>query len=488
MNDLFVYADRNAVERLRGDEPKVILIGSNAGHSNFGDVLQLKQTVEFHQGTTSLMPIPVFALDMVSGPRFIDFMQRHYGVETILFVSERALDVASLNMDLVGEIANVAAVHLYGGGFLNGMWGPYVLDIAEHFLRKVPGVAYAVSGQQIGAEIRDRLMTHINEFKPKHFGVRDFDSLELITGWGEKCTYSFDDAYEPLIKLASQIPANKGNRVIGHLNLSSYTSENFNERADRVLNIFGRMRAALPCHQLTLVNAYNDKRFEVCDSLASVVRLENDFPYKRFEVLDLSMAAHSGVIDAPESLAGQLGISCSYHITMLLHLAGIPCWLLSQNSFYEQKARALNGGGDFEVFMRNLQVPDYSRRIAARASWRETLAAFFQGSSRSSVDLHFQNRVQPVNLATVRYKTNGVENLCESIQWLEQQVNSKDAYIAELLSAKEWYEGQIGSMDSYIAELLSTKQLLEGQVVAKDAYITELSSAKGWLKAQIQRK
>jgi len=438
MSEFFLYAERSSIEILNNACHKVILVGSDFGYPNFGDVLQLKGVVTFHQRIGTLVPVPVFDVESISSPTFVGFLKRFYGVDVILFVSRRAYDLAHLDMVLVDEIREVSALHLYGGGMLNSMWGAYVLDVAEYFLQRAPGVTYVVSGQQIGVEIRDRLVEHISQFEPKLFGVRDYDSLQRMSSWGLRATYSFDDAYEAIINLSAQIPLNRGDRVVAHLNVSSYTNDNIEERMGKIVKIFERIRSDFPHYRLTLVNAYNDKRFDVCDSLGSVVRLENDFPFKSYAVVDLAMAAYSGEIDDPNLLAGQIGISCSYHVTMFLHLAGIPCWLISENQYYEQKARSLNCDLRFEEFMNNPQIPDYSSRIEARAAWLEQLELAFDRFSKLSVNLCFNNNGRQPADAVFRFKAIGVDEL--------------KAYITELLPGKEWLENQWKSATENLAK------------------------------------
>jgi polysaccharide pyruvyl transferase WcaK-like protein len=383
MTKYFLYADQDTLTLLNNEQRKIILIGSDSGYANFGDVLQLKGSINFHKKVSQLEPIPIFSLAAIGEPGYIEKAKKNFGLRGLIFLSDYPVDTSPLNMVLINQINSVSALHLYGGGMLNGMWGEYILEMVEYFLTQVPHLPYVVSGQQVSAEIRDRLVQHIKTYQPKLFGVRDFESLERMQQWGLQSQYSFDDAYECLVDLATQIPQEKNKIILGHLNFSSYTAKDIDQKINHVTNTFAHAKALFPEHQFTLLNAYNEKRLRVCDSLNSVARLENNFPYKSFSVVDLAHAAHTGRLDNPTLLAGQLGISCSYHVTLLLHLAGIPCWLIANNAYYDQKAAALNGYESFDDFLQQRQVPDYSNKIALRMSYLKQLAAYLQNNKES---------------------------------------------------------------------------------------------------------
>lgn len=382
--DYFLYADQDTLDLLNSTQKKSILIGGDFGYANFGDILQLKGTINFHRATQAGEPIPLYSLSAISGPDYIDRIKRDLGLRGLLFFTGQPTDTRALNMIPVSQITNATILHLYGGGMLNSMWGDQVLKVVEHFLTHAPHITYIASGQQVSPEIRPRLEKHLRAYPPMLFGVRDFESLERMQQWRLDAQFSFDDAYECLMDLAAQIPSKKNNTLLGHLNFSSYTATDINQKIGYVVDIFTRTKIIFPEHRLTLLNAYNEKRSHVCDSLTSVVKLENNFPYKSFSVVDLAHAAYTNCLDDPTSLAGQLGISCSYHVTLLLHLAGIPCWLIAKNAYYNQKAAALNGYENFEDFLQQQQAPDYCERITLRASFLTQLTSCLQKNKQSS--------------------------------------------------------------------------------------------------------
>jgi hypothetical protein len=408
MTNFFLYADQDTLTLLKTKQKKAILVGSDFGYANFGDVLQLKGTINFYKKNSGLEPVPVYSLSAISEPGYIERIKKDLGLRGLLFLADTPVDTSSLNMSPVDQINDVNIFHLYGGGMLNSMWGEYVLEVVEYFLKHAPQTPYVVSGQQVSPEIQPRLIKHIQTFKPAYFGVRDFESLERMQQWGLEAQYSFDDAYECLKDLAAQVPQEKRKIVLGHLNFSSYTAENINQKMAHATDLFNHLHAKFPEHRLTLLNAYNEKRLRVCDSLNSVARLENNFPYKSFSVVDLPYAAYTGHLDDATLLAGQLGVSCSYHVTLLLHLAGIPCWLIAKSTYYNQKATALNGCDSFEEFLQQRKIPDYSERITLRTSFLAKLLSFLQ-TNNISLALNFQQSIHAKHMQPFVYKESSHE-------------------------------------------------------------------------------
>lgn len=462
MSDFFLYADISSLEFFKTIDRKAILVGSDFGYSNFGDVLQLKSTIEFHKERLRLEPIPVYSIEAISDSTFVETMKAKIGVNGILFISAVPIDVSLLNIELLEEIRNIGVIHLYGGGMLNALWGDYVLKVIEFFVEKIPNILYVAGGQQVGSEIRARLIEHHKKYSPVLFGVRDFDSLDRLEEWGIKGQYSFDDAYEPLQRLAIQLPKNKDNLVIGHLNISSYTRNGIDERINNILDAFNKLRHKFPDHNLSLINAYNDKRIFVSDSLASIVAIENGFPYKSYSVIDLANAAYSGQIDNPHLLAGRVGVSCSYHITMFLHFASVPCWLLSQNSYYEQKARAINDSRSFEEFLLEPNLPNYSTRIGARQEWKEKLASCIT-KSEVIENLRIRQIFNKRNEIYFQFKPSGAELLSNQVNDLRKYVKDLEIaldetrnYATNLELSKNTQSHQLIELRSHVEDVDST--------------------------------
>lgn len=112
---------------------------------------------------------------------------------------DEVLDIAP-----VQTIRGLSVIWMYGGGFLNSMWGESVLGVVEYFLDRFPDVTYCISGQQIAPPFQARVCEHTKRYKPKLFGVRDEASSRAMSETGYQPDFSFDDASEALLILGGR--------------------------------------------------------------------------------------------------------------------------------------------------------------------------------------------------------------------------------------------------------------------------------------------
>src|SRR5690606_317645 len=129
---------------LTGSEQKVVAIGSDFGYGNFGDVLQHLSALRLAKGNGRFRTVSVMAANAISNRDFPRWVLSNYDTDAVVFVSEHPLILTDGDpeLQLVTHIRNIAAVHLYGGGFLNDMWGDYVLAVVEQFLSHGSDISY----------------------------------------------------------------------------------------------------------------------------------------------------------------------------------------------------------------------------------------------------------------------------------------------------------------------------------------------------------
>ncbi len=376
------YADQESIELLASARRKALLIGGDFGYGNFGDVLQHIGAVRHVHAWSELAAVSVFSLDALSRHVAPTLLRKRYAMDALLFVTEMpiASDQADkLGLRLVRTFCNVSLVHLYGGGYLNAAWGGFVLGVAEHFLGQLPGVPYAISGQQLSAGFERRIQAHVERFKPALLGMRDRASLARACQAGLRAEFSFDDAVEPLLSLRSRLELCNGDGVFIHLNSSDYTGND-----DALARILVHMREVVA--QLdgrgrpVLLQAFQDAREEVVDTVETVKRLEAGFPFSDIETALLVRAILEAENGAPRVLQGRFGYSCSYHVALWLQLNGIPCWLRGSNEYYSQKREALGIEGGFEDFLAQLPRPDHAENLDARTRWLDKLRAMLQSN------------------------------------------------------------------------------------------------------------
>lgn len=372
MQHLHFYADTQSIDLLACEGAKAVLIGSDFGYGNFGDLLQHMGSINRLKRASSLSVVSVLSLDAISRHVGVSALRQSYGVDVQMFVSSEPLSAEraeQLGLARVRTLRNVACVQLYGGGFLNEMWGSFVLQVTEFFLHHLPGAAYYISGQQISKSYAPTVQAHINAFRPQLVGVRDRDSLDTMQSLGIDAHYSFDDAVEPLLELSQVLtPQRATTGAFLHLNSSGYTGN-----GAEIEEISAHMRLLSERsgdRDLVLFQAFQDSREEVVDSIETVKRLEGGLPFVDMNTIMLvSYIMKGGEALAPAVLKGEYGYVCSYHVTLWLQFNGIPCWLRSSNPYYDQKRRSLGVEGSFESFLEHMPTVDHSLNLEERSTW-----------------------------------------------------------------------------------------------------------------------
>lgn len=375
MNTFYLYADEYSLDVLVNEQQKVVLIGGDFGYGNFGDVLQHLNAIRFIKETGRFATISVMAANAIGFSGFPIWAKTSYGADAIIYVSEYPLifDEHSPSLKPVGEIQNLAVIYLYGGGFLNNIWGEYVLSVVEYFLRLAPGIEYFISGQQVTPPFQAHVIDHVKKFAPKLFGVRDELSLQWLREAGLESHFSFDDATEMLIALGQRIQLQRGTGLLLHLNSSDYTANSSMQR-DLGYDLTALRSMSEVKKGVTVFQAFRDVRQDVFDSIETIKTLEARFPFYDVRVIDLVGLIFSNVDkDSILTVNGAIGYSCSYHVTLWLQLAGIPCWLRSSNSYYDQKSKALQVTQALETFIQDPKLADHSINLERRANWCDLL-------------------------------------------------------------------------------------------------------------------
>lgn len=435
MSKMFFYADNTSAELLLTGRPKALMLGSDFGYGNFGDVLQHVGSVSRVHAVSDLAVVSIFALEAIG--RFEDAvaLRLAYRVDALIFVASTPLSreqALRLGVSQVLKINDVAVLHLYGGGFLNEMWGDFSLNIAEFLLRRLRGIRYFISGQQVDEGYSHRVAAHIAEFRPLLVGLRDRDSLRNVIRHGVDAEFSFDDAAEPLIGLSDRFALSRGAGAFIHMNSSGYTGNDsalleVTRHLEQLVERVGRDTRPV------LFQAFQDAREEVVDSLETVKRLERAFPFDGCQtVLLVEGILGTGEARVPLRLEGQFGYSCSYHITMWLQFNRIPCWLRGSNSYYDQKRRSLGVAGDFESFLTDMPLVDHGPNLAAREAWLGRFEAALSDAPPASNHIEW-DAVE--GAGTFNFK--GEPRLTERLQrsWKDlQEVQSAHAVLSGTIS------------------------------------------------------
>lgn len=370
---LYLYADEQSRETLLDSRQKVVLIGGDFGYGNFGDLLQHINAVQLVQKSNRFATVSILRSNAISFHNFPSWAKTHYGTDATLFLADYPLilDESGPKLLPVAAIRNIASIYLYGGGFLNSLWGQSVLNICEYFLRLAPQASYLVSGQQVSTPFQKEVIKHTKTFPPILFGVRDTLSQQWLSESGYAAEFSFDDATEILLDLSERAPLIQGPGLALHLNSSDYTANDLNRSG--IVGDLHLLRACQHGHEsVTLFQAFRDTRHNVYDSRETLKRLDSSFPFTDLRLIETTRLIFEQ--DTPtlaKPITASIGYSCSYHITLWLQLNGIPCWLRSNNPYYDQKSRALQIQQSLPDFLHEPKNADHHINLERRAKWLE---------------------------------------------------------------------------------------------------------------------
>lgn len=431
---LYLYADDESAELLAAARPKALLLGGDFAFGNFGDVLQHVGTVRRVRAATGLAVVSL--INVMSRHIDVASIREKYDVDALALVSEAPIDAklaADLGLRMVRSLCNVSYVQLYGGGFLNEMWGDFVLGIAEYILDRLPGVPYVISGQQVSQGFARQTGSHVHRFGPLLVGARDHESLGHLADQGVRTEFSFDDAVEPLISLRSKWDLRQGDGVFIHMNTSGYTGNDaaIAEMVEQLQLVATRAGGS---GTPTLFQAFQDAREDVVDSIETIKRLEVAFPFKNCETILLVNSLLGIGDDSTRVLTGRFGYSSSYHVTLWLQLSGIPCWLRGSNAYYEQKRKALGIEDDLEAFLEQMTLPDHAENLQLRHEWLQKLDQVM-GSIKpvtNRIEWDLPDADQPVRLFNFKGEPRFEQQLREAWCAQESSQNEVDRLSTEL--------------------------------------------------------
>ena len=382
----FMYADETSCAVLENPKDKVILVGSYFGYGgNFGDILQLRSAIAISCKNRRFQTVTVMDAHAIGSPDYPEYMAKVFGTDAVLFLSQFPLDLQDTGLSLqpVRTVCNVSVLYLYGGGFLNMMWGPYVLGVTNYLLQILQPSTYIISGQQVTPPFEKVFLQHLEVHRPRLLGVRDEMSYSLLNSLGHPVDFSFDDAVEPLQDLSKILPVKRGNGLVLHMNCSGYTRGEDNHP---FLDEWSKV-SSLPCvaDGVTLIQAFSDRRPEVLDTNECIKEEEMAFPFMDTRQLNLSTIACRFPVALRSPVEAEFGIASSYHVALWLQLSGIPCWLRSLNPFYDQKSRALQVDQDFDDFLERPHLADHCHNLERRTQWLSRLQAILNDAPSDKV-------------------------------------------------------------------------------------------------------
>lgn len=494
MSKFFLYADPHSQAILAEDSEKLLLIGSDFGYGNFGDVLQHANALDFAKKNKRYRTVSVFNTEVISSPEFPAWARSNYQTDAIIFVSgvPHVFRDAVPAIDPVQTIRGLSFMWMYGGGFLNAIWGEHVLGVAEYFLERFPSIAYCISGQQITPPFQSRVCEHAKRYKPKLLGVRDDASFHAMTEAGYQPNFSFDDASEALQVLGGEILRHSDSGALAHINLSDYTANDADSHS-MAQELFELKSNLPPGVELTFLQAFRDRRENVRDTREAIKLLEAGFPFADYRFVELSAFCYPGSkIALDRFVSGAFGYSCSYHVALWLQLAGIPCFLRSRNAFYDQKAIALGVTQSFNEFLESPQLTDHSSNLGRREEWLVRLGNVLDHAPeiKSEFKFDWSNEKDQAWL----YYFKGTPTLEEKLKWwtkhatdlanenteLHGRVDGLSVQLTEVGDEAHRQRERAEVAERDLGEARSENAELHGRVEALSTQISLILASRSW--------
>ena len=341
-------ADRR---QLVAAQSAVLLVGGYDGSGNFGDVLQLASAIETVRSLPG-SPLPVAVVERETHAHHSTLLECQPALFTgVVFAhyhegGEAAEDGLVELEPAIGPTRS--ALHVYGGGYLNGWWGARKLAhaaAAERLIgtRQLPVVA---SGLQIEeSAVAPGGVAHELLSRASWIGVRDVRSLDYVqrhvsASNRSRVELSGDDAVPYL-----RFPPVPVEPVVNlHLNAGRWVSDDPSSVVRRIVALLQHLGRAFGTPlALQPVIAYEDPR-------VSERRVVSELLEQYGEALEESGLAPTAFVDLLGDATdnelgrfrrGRLTVCCSYHVTLTSLLSGVPAVLLADNEYYGQKAAGL---------------------------------------------------------------------------------------------------------------------------------------------------
>lgn len=387
---MFFYADADTRQVLQAVEPIVFLYGGFEGFENFGDVLQLKSAIAFHRQTTGLRPVLVLSLASCLSREVPDRIRAKYDVAGVIYEDGDLLDVSALALDPIEEVQAGALLHVYGGGYFNRFWGARRAFVCEQLIFRLHVADYVMSGLQIDGAGAAQLAALFTLKLPLLIAGRDASSVELLRTVAPPSSvwFSFDDAVESIQSLQGILAASGTAEVSSrqatgmHFNITSeYMSHDQSAAVD---SVFSRVMEHRPNRPVTMLQAYNDVRGLVEDTLQTISRLNILGRLSSFDVVDLATLSAAPSPTAVELRAVarlissvDIVVACSYHVSLTMNLLGRPTFLVASNDYYDDKRTALGLPESIDEFLDEPLrfLRDFAEERRERLEWLEHLAA-----------------------------------------------------------------------------------------------------------------
>ncbi|HKO39201.1 MAG TPA: hypothetical protein VJU14_12615 [Solirubrobacterales bacterium] len=343
-----LFATPETAEELAGVDTLALLVGSYDGSGNYGDVCQLDATLGLLDRLSPSLPaVPVLERSYLQSHRTSSGEMANPPAHVVFFDPEGAAGDGLVPLAAPAS-ARFGLLYLYGGGFLNPLWGERKLAMlwaVEGLLSATPRARIS-SGMQVDPGWISKLDARAHSLLASFelLGARDeISAAALRRAWpGSRVLDGGDDA----VGILGRLHQHPGTEDDGPLEINVHVAEHdwvTETPADVVPFISGLLGELAGGRSLRVrpLLTYVDSRV---DERPALERLRAACGEQGIELAEPCLLRPAAIDDLGPELAGAvLTLSCSYHAALTSLLLGVPATLLSDNGYYEQKAAGLLG-------------------------------------------------------------------------------------------------------------------------------------------------
>ncbi len=345
------------MRELGGAGAIAVLVGGYDGSGNFGDIAQLDATLQLLDRLgPGLMALPV--IELAHAEDHAELAEQMLSRFPVLYFDPTGRGAEGLVPIDPPPKLGFAASYLYGGGYLNRLWGDRklaMLRAGESLFRRAGPISRISSGIQAEADWIDGLEPSDRRLLRSFalLGARDGSSVSALKRIGTPPPVL--DTGDDALGLLGSLPATSqtGDQVQIAVHFAEHDFATgapgpilrlYVDLLDQLRRLSGGALTVLP------LMAYVDRRM---DERPALVELRAACAERGIEIGEGLLLRPAGLADAAVEIGkSSLTLSCSYHVALTSLMLGIPTVLVEDNPYYEQKA-----GGLREAFA---QPPDFT--------------------------------------------------------------------------------------------------------------------------------
>jgi polysaccharide pyruvyl transferase len=499
------FATPSTLEKLYDrSRTQVVLAGGFNGYWNFGDVLQLQGTIRWHRSRQpDAVVTPVLELGCLRDERMLQQLRDILGAEDIVLQAQDASGATVQRARELGlvplvpsSLQSASVVHVHGGGFFNQLWGHYMLRLVEAVLRTWLPRHYVLSGQQISPDFVNEFAAHAQQWQPSLIGCRDALGVKALGDLGLDARLSGDDALEEMSRAAEcswSVAGSSGERSFAlHMNLSGYVYGKaeggaeldrapvklMNEQLELLRERFGSETTPV------VINAFNDERPEVQDSVASLKRTDFSRLFPQSCLVDVAGALMRGQLtQAAARIRGcELLVASSYHATLFGKVLGIPTFLGAFNEYYRQKKAGLaESAGSLREFLdgdlqrvAEEQAHYIARQRELRREWHESFASLLSEPGSDTRWMVCANGWLADTRRELEERRTRQRELEIETASLRERCSAQEARLAEQEARLAEQEVRLAEQERERARQEEQHRVQEGRLVAQSEELAEL--------------